>query len=337
MNDGLMNYDSMKAILDKIKAYDRIIIFRHTRPDGDAVGSSLGLRDILRLTYPEKEIYVNNSDYSDYVSFLGEEDPPMPDEFYAEALGIILDTSISNRISNRRFELCRELCKIDHHIPVESYGSAEWVEEERSSTCEMVAAFYSAFRDELKINKEAATRIYAGMVTDSGRFRFRSVSGDTLRLAGTLLDEGVDLDTLYARLYIKDFETLKFQSYVYDHMKVTENGVVYCSISRAVREKYGLTFEQACTAVGFMESIRNCLIWIAFIEADPKPETKESEIRVRLRSRFVTISEIAEQYRGGGHACAAGATVKNRKEMRALIADADARLADYKANHTGWL
>ncbi len=337
MNYGLMNYDSMKAILDKIKAYDRIIIFRHTRPDGDAVGSTLGLRDILRLTYPEKEIYVNNSDYSDYVAFLGEEDPPMPDEFYAEALGIILDTSISDRISNRRYELCRELCKIDHHIPVQSYGSAEWVEEERSSTCEMVAAFYAAFRDELKINAEAATRIYAGMVTDSGRFRFRSVSGDTLRLAGTLLDCGVDLDTLYARLYIKDFHTLKFQSYVYEHMKVTENGVVHCSISRAVREKFGLTFEQACTAVGFMESIRDCLIWIAFIEADPKPDESHPEIRVRLRSRFVTISEIAEQYRGGGHACAAGATVKNRKEMRALIADADKRLADFKANNEGWL
>ncbi len=337
MNYGMMNYESMKAILDKIKAYDRIIIFRHRRPDGDAVGSSLGLRDILRLTYPEKEIYVNNCDWSDYVAFLGEEDPPLPDEFYTEALGIILDTAVCDRISNRRYALCRELCKIDHHIPVESYGASEWVEEERSSTCEMVAAFYVTFRDELKINVEAATRIYAGMVTDSGRFRFRSVSGDTLRLAGALLDEGVDLDTLYARLYIKDFHTLKFQSYVYEHMKVTEAGVVHCFISRAVREKFGLTFEEACTAVGYMESIRNCLIWIAFIEADPKPDGDKAEIRVRLRSRFVTVSEVAEQYRGGGHACAAGATVYSRTEMKRLIADADARLADYKATHEGWL
>ncbi len=335
MNYGLMNYDAMKAILDKIKAYDRIIIFRHKRPDGDAVGSTLGLRDILRLTYPEKEIYVNNSDYSDYVAFLGEEDPPLPDEFYADSLGIILDTAVCDRISNPRYALCRELCKIDHHIPVQSYGVSEWVEEERSSTCEMVAAFYAAFRDELKINAEAATRIYAGMVTDSGRFRFRSVSGDTLRLAGTLLDEGVDLDTLYARLYMRDFETLKFQSYVYEHMKVTENGVVHCYISRAVREKFGLTFEQACSAVGYMESIRNCLVWIAFIEADPKGD--DTEIRVRLRSRFVTISEVAEHYRGGGHACAAGATVKNRKEMRALIAEADERLGAFKENNEGWL
>ncbi len=337
MNYGMMNYESMKAILDKIKAYDRIVIFRHKRPDGDAVGSSLGLRDILRLTYPQKEIYVNNCDYSDYVAFLGEEDPPLSDEFYVDALGIILDTAVCDRISNPRYALCRELCKIDHHIPVQSYGLAEWVEEERSSTCEMVAAFYAAFRDELKINTEAATRIYAGMVTDSGRFRFRSVSGDTLRLAGILLDEGIDLDTLYAQLYMKDFETLKFQSYVYEHMKVTEGGVVHCLITRAIREKFGLTFEQACTAIGYMESIRNCLIWIAFIEADPKAGEDKTEIRVRLRSRFVTISEIAECYRGGGHACAAGATVYNRREMRALIADADRRLRAFKETHEGWL
>ncbi len=331
-----MNHSSMQAVLDKIKAYDRIIIFRHKRPDGDAVGSTLGLRDILRLSFPDKEIYVNNSDYSDYVSFLGEEDPPLPDEFYADALGIILDTAVVDRISNPRYALCRELCKMDHHIPVESYGEAEWVEEERSSTCEMVAAFYDAFRDELKIDREAATRIYAGMVTDSGRFRFRSVSGDTLRLAGMLLDEGVDLDTLYARLYMRDFETLKFQSYVYEHMKITEAGVVHCYISRAVRERFGLSFEQACSAVGFMESIRDCLIWIAFIEADDKPDTPK-EIRVRLRSRFVTVSPIAERYRGGGHACAAGATVRSRKEMNTLIAEADERLRDYKASNEGWL
>ncbi len=175
------------------------------------------------------------------------------------------------------------------------------------------------------------------MVTDSGRFRFRSVSGETLRLAGMLLDEGVDLDHLYANLYMKEFHTLKFQSYVYEHMKITEHGVVHCFISRAVRERFGLTFEQACTAVGFMESIRDCLIWIAFIEADPKPGEDKTEIRVRLRSRFVTVSELAERYRGGGHACAAGATVYSRKEMRALIAEADARQADFKENNEGWL
>ena len=321
----------MKVILEKIKAYDRIVIFRHKRPDGDAVGSTLGLRGILRLSYPQKEIIVNNCDYSDYVGFLGGEDPAMPDEFYAEALGIIIDTATSDRVSNPRYALCKELCKIDHHIPKESYGNYEWVEEHRSSACEMIAAFYAAFKNELKIDVATATLIYAGMVTDSGRVRFRSVSGETMRLAGMLLDEGVDTDHLYANLYMKEFHTLKFQAEVYKKMKISEHGVAYLYVSQAMQEKFGLTFEEACASVSYMDSIKNSLIWIAFIE------TAEGDIRVRLRSRFVTINEIAEKYNGGGHDCASGATVKNRAEMRKLIADADARLCDYKANNEGWL
>lgn len=170
------------------------------------------------------------------------------------------------------------------------------------------------------------------MVTDSGRFRFRDVDGDTLRYAGMLLDLGIDTDTLYANLYIKSFEELKFQSHVYKKMKVTENGVAYVVIDKATQEKFGLTQEQASACVSFMESIRGCLIWIAFIE---NPEKKN--IRVRLRSRFVTVSEIAENYRGGGHACAAGATLLKKKEIEQLLADCDARLKDYKENNEGWL
>lgn len=324
-------HEQMKVIFEKIKEYDRIVIFRHKRPDGDAVGSTLGLRGILKLSFPTKEIIVNNCDYSDYVGFLGGEDPAMPDEFYAEALGIIIDTATSDRVSNPRYALCKEICKIDHHIPKESYGNYEWVEEHRSSSCEMIAAFYAAFKDELKIDVETATLIYAGMVTDSGRFRFRSVSGDTMRLAGMLLDEGVDTDHLYANLYMKEFHTLKFQAEVYKKMKISEHGVAYLYVSRTMQEKFGLTFEEACASVSYMDSIKNSLIWIAFIESE------DGSIRVRLRSRFVTINQIAEKYNGGGHDCASGATVKSRAEMRKLIADADARLADYKANNEGWL
>ena len=326
-----MKLDQMKKILEKIKEYDRIIIFRHKRPDGDAVGSTLGLREILSLSFPEKEVVTLNADYSDYVAFLGDEDAARPDEFYTTALGIVIDTATAERISNKNYTLCKELIKIDHHIEVEAYGNLSWVEEERSSASEMIAAFYDAFRDELKINKDAATYIYTGMVTDSGRFRFRSVSGETMRLAGMLLDLGIDTDTLYANLYMKDFDSLKFQAYVYKKMKMTENGVVYLHVDRAMQKKFDLTSETAGTAVSFMESIKNSLIWIAFID------NADGSIRARLRSRFVTINEIAERYHGGGHACASGATVYSKKEMKALIAEADAHLKHYKETNEGWL
>lgn len=323
--------ENMKKILDKIKEYDKILLFRHFRPDGDAVGSTRGLAEILKLTYPEKKIYLQNTDFSDYLSFYGEEDGLLPDEEYADALGILMDTATMKRISNQKFSLCKEFVKIDHHIPIESYGVAEWVEEERSSTCEMVAAFYDAFKDELKINKQAATYIYTGMVTDSGRFRFRDVSGETLRLAGLMLDQGVDTDTLFAHLYLREFDSFKFEAYVHKKMKISPSGVATIYVSKAMQKKFALTSEEASSSVSYMDSIKGSLIWLAFIE------NKDGSIRVRLRSRFVTVSELAERYNGGGHACAAGATVYSKKEMAKLIAEADELLKNYKENNEGWL
>lgn len=327
-----MNLNAAREVLETIKQYDRIIIFRHFRPDGDAVGSTKGLQRILQLSFPDKEIVLQNCDFSDYLAFLGSEDEPRSDDFYAEALGIVVDTATAARVSNQKFSLCKKVIKIDHHIPVESYGDINWVEEERCSSCELITAFYDAMRDELKIDVEAATYLYAGLVTDSGRFRFRSVSGETMRLAALLLDQGVDTDMLYAHLYMKDFEEFKFQGYVLDNIKITENGVCHIYIDNATRESFGLSYEQASACVSYMDSIKNSLIWIAFIDAQDS-----KDIRVRLRSRFITVNQIAEKYEGGGHACASGATVHSIEQMQELIADADAALAKYKAENEGWL
>ena len=289
--------ENMLTILNKIKEYNKIIIFRHFRPDGDAVGSTKGLQRILQLTYPEKTILLLNDDYAEYLEFLGSEDAPVADEEYSDALGIVCDSGTAKRISNQKYSLCREVIKIDHHIPIETYGDYQWVEEERSSTCEMIAHFYDTFSDELKIDTEAATYIYAGMVTDSGRFRFRDVSSETLRLAGVMLRNNIDTDVLFANLYLKDFKEFKFEAYAHEQMQITDSGVAYLFVTKEMQEKFGLNKEQASASVSLMDSIKGSLIWIAFIEND-------EEIRVRLRSRFVKISDLAEEYRGGGHACA---------------------------------
>ena len=323
--------ENMQKILNKIKEYDKIIIFRHFRPDGDAIGSTKGLARILQLTYPEKKIYLQNADFSAYLAFLGGEDSPLPDEEYADALGIVLDTATQERISNKKFALCKEIVKIDHHIPVQDFGVCQWVEESRSSLCEMIAYFYETFQDELKIDKEAATYIYTGMVTDSGRFRFREVSGNTLRLAGLMVDQGVDLEYVYSNLYLKDFNSFKFEAYARKKMKITENGVISLYVTKGMKKKFHLSNEDASASVSYMEGIKDSLIWIAFIQSD------DGAIRVRLRSRYVTVSELANKYNGGGHACAAGATVYSKKEMKQLLADADALLKEYKEKNTGWL
>ena len=120
--------EKMQSIIDKIEEYQKIIIFRHFRPDGDAVGSTKGLQRILKLSYPEKDIRLINADMSDYLAFLGGEDAPVEDDFYKDALAVVIDTGTTDRISNKKFALCREIAKIDHHIDDNPYGDAAWIE-----------------------------------------------------------------------------------------------------------------------------------------------------------------------------------------------------------------
>lgn len=325
------NFEIKKKILDKIKQYDRIIITRHFRPDGDAIGSTKGLAKILKLSFPQKEVYVLNEDSSQYLAFLGGEDAPIDDEKYADALVIVCDTATTDRISNKKYALGKELIKIDHHIDVKPYGDLSWVEEERSSLCEMIADFWLTFEDELKIDEEAATCIFTGMVTDSGRFKFSSVDGDTMRRAAALLDVGINTEWIYSNLNLDEFDVFKFEAYVYKKMKISKNGVAYIYVDKAMQKKFKLSNEQASNVVSYLDGIKGAIVWLAFIQ------NASGSIRVRLRSRFVTINALAEKYGGGGHDKASGATVHSKKEMKQMLSDADKLVKNYKENNTGWL
>lgn len=316
-----------KQILDKIKAYDTIIIHRHVRPDGDCMGSVFGLRDILRTSFPEKRIFSVGDDQAEYLAFLGEEDQ-IEDQLYDNALVIVLDTASSNRISKKSYTLAKEIIKIDHHLVVDSYGTINYVREEMPSTTSIIMDFLKTFKHDLKMTKEGARALYVGTITDTGRFKYSSVTGDTLRLAGDMLDYGLDTEEIFAYLNIKDKETLKLQGYVLNHFITTPNGVSYIYINKRIQKKFGVTLEEASSLVNTLDSIKGSLIWILFIEAD-------GVIRARLRSRYAAVSMIANQFSGGGHLQASGATVKNKRELKQLIAMADAYLKTFKAENEG--
>lgn len=328
-----MNEEIKKEILNEIKKHGRIIITRHTKPDGDAVGSSLGLKALINASYPEKEVYCVNKDHSDYVAFLGSDEGNIDDSLLPDALQIILDTGTAARISSDKYGKCEKVIVIDHHIEKEApYGDLRWVEDDRSSTCEMIADFYLSQRDELTLDRAAALCIYTGMVTDTGRFKYGISTGETLRIAAELIDTGIDLENLYANLYLDSEKTLRLKSYIYGHMKFTENGVAYIYVSLALQKKFGLNHEEASDSITLLSGIKDSIIWLAFIENED-----DDKIRVRLRSRFVTVDGLAAKYGGGGHARASGAVIKNRKEMKALLTDADALIKNYKDNNKGWI
>ena len=321
----------MRKILNKIKSYDTIIITRHVRPDGDAIGSSRGLAAMLRLSFPDKKIYVQTEDSSDYLAFLGPDDATLPESAYEGALMIVTDTATMDRVSNKHCELAKEIIKIDHHIDIHPYGNLCWIEDWRSSTCEMIAYFYQTFQKELKLDKEAATYIFTGLVTDSGRFRYEATTGDTLRIGGMLLDFGVDTEMLYARLYLEDYSQLKFQAYVLEHMQITEHGVVFLHVDSEMQRKFALTTEQASEAISYLKYIKECIAWLAFIDMP------DGSIRVRLRSRFMPINTLAEKYNGGGHQFTCGGMIYDANDIPKMLDDADAMVAEYKSTHEGWL
>lgn len=325
------NLEAMQQILQTIEEYKKIVIVRHTRPDGDCVGSTLALKDILKKTYPDKEVKVISNDFAPYLYFLGNEDEQEHADYYKDALGIALDVSVKERISNNYIENCEKIIKIDHHRITEPFGDICWIEENISSVCEMITKLYYNFKEKLILSAKAAECLYTGMVTDTGRFKFSSCNSETFRMAGLLLDFNLNVEAIYANLYLKEFVTYKLQSEVYRKAKITKDGVVYIYISKKLQKKYHLTENDASAMISTIESIKGSIVWIAFIDNNDK------SIRVRFRSRFMNIVDIAEKYHGGGHDKAAGAVIHSKREMLSIINDANEAIKKYKENNKGWL
>lgn len=325
------NLETKKRILAKIKQCNKIVIARHVRPDGDAIGSSHGLAELLRASFPEKKIIVANQDSSEYMAFLKTEETDPKAVDYTDALAIVVDLAGLERCSNKEIEKAKEIIKIDHHIEITPFGDISWVEDDRSSVCEMIAAFACTFPNELKLTKRAALLLYTGMVTDSGRFQYMETSSETLRMAAFLMDMGIDTQSLFANLYMEDFDNYKFKSHVYEQMNITESGVAFIYVDNVMQKEFHLSREAASNSVDFLSKIKGSLIWLAFID------NPDGSIRVRVRSRFLAVNKLAERYHGGGHANASGATAYSLQEMAQLINDADALLREYKRNNEGWL
>ena len=176
-------------IIEKVKEFDTIIIHRHSRPDGDALGGQVGLKEILKLNFPSKSIYAVG-DSSNRYGFIGEMDV-IEDCVYENALVFVLDSSEKHLISDERYELGKFLIKVDHHLKREEYGDIEVIDESFESCCGLITDIIVSTG--LKMNKSGAEALYTGMVTDSGRFRFDSTSSKTFMMASKLLENQIDL------------------------------------------------------------------------------------------------------------------------------------------------
>jgi len=319
-----------KVILDKIIEYDTIIIHRHSLPDGDSIGSAFGLRDIIKQSFPEKQVYAVGTDEVEYLRFVGQQDV-ISDSLYENALVIVVDTSTENRINGEAYKLGKEIIKIDHHVETDPYGDINYVLPEVAATTLVITDFLLTFPDILKLSVDGARALYIGTVTDTGRFRYRTVTGHSLKLAGYLLDYGFDTEEIYAKLYLKDKNVLRLQGYVLRHFKITPNGVNYIYLSRRIQKRFKVNVTETSSLVNIFDCLIGSLVWILFIQDE------KGLIRGRIRSRYLSIFELATEFNGGGHAQASGVKFKNKKQIKAIVRRADELVKAYKSNNKGWI
>ena len=305
-----------EQILDLIKKYDKIIIHRHKKPDGDAIGSQVGLKHIIKANFPEKTVLAVGDPAGRY-AFVEDSNPDtVEDTEYTDALAIILDTSARTLISDDRYTTAAATARMDHHIFVEKIADVEVTDTSFESCCGLITAF--AREQGLTLTPTAAKALYTGMVTDSGRFRYDSTTPETHRLAAHLLSVGFDTNDIYRNLYSDDFCFVRLRAQFVLKIQFTEKNVAYIYTPADEAKSYGVdTFTISRGMVNVMGEIKGVDIWVNFTET-------EDGVLAELRSGKYDINKIAVKYGGGGHEKASGATLKSREEAMLMLADLNA-------------
>ena len=302
-------------ILEKIKQYEKIIIHRHTNPDGDALGSQIGLRLLIEENFPEKQVFAVGDAAKRYSFMAGSGMDEIADGVYEGALAIILDTSAKALISDERYTLAAETVRIDHHIFCEKIADLELTDTSFESCAGLVADF--AKNTGLRMTPAAAKSLYTGMITDSGRFRYDSTTSKTFLTAAYLCEQNFDTNDIYRNLYADDFSHIRLKAEFVLKIRFTEHNVAYIYTTLEEARATGAdTFAISRGMVGTMAEIRGVDVWVNFTET-------EDGVLCEIRSSKYNINPIAVKYGGGGHKKASGATVGGREEAMAMLADLD--------------
>ena len=312
-----------REIYKKIKEFDKIVIARHIGADPDALGSTLGLKEIILNTFPNKKVSCIGV-YSSVFKYMGKMDKLNEDEI-KDSLLIVCDTPNVIRIDGiddpRKFKY---VIKIDHHPEVDHFEDLKWVDVKSSSVCQMLIELTNETR--LKMSKIAAEKLYMGLVSDTNRFLYEYTTPKTFELvAGLVRENKLDIVSLYNNLYQRPLIDIRFQGYVAQNLKVSESGFAYIFIDDKTIEKFGGDTGLSGNVIGSFNNINEILVWVIFTE-----DKKQGLIKVNARSRGPVINTILENYGGGGHAMASGARLTKKEDVEKLIEDFDKLCKEYK-------
>jgi len=311
-----------KQIKKEIKKYDDIVIVRHIGADPDALGSQLGLKELIKLNFPEKNVVALGNPASRF-KYMGTLDRDV-DMDYGKALLIVLDTPDVKRIDiNVDINKFAYIIKIDHHPFVEKYASIEVMDEDASSSSQLITEFILA--NKLKVNDAIVRYLYTGIVSDTDRFLHDYTSNRTFELVNFLLENSnFKVTSVYEPLYMRPLEEIRFQGYIYQNMEVTDNGLAYIKITDDLMKEYKVDSASAGNMINELKFIDKIIVWVFFSE-----DTKSNLIRANIRSRGPYINELATIYGGGGHKYASGARLTSWKQVDNMIEDLDNLVKDF--------
>lgn len=300
-----------QQIIDTIKKYETIIIHRHVSPDPDAFGSQNGLANIIRTSFPTKKVYIVGEDQNS-LDFIATMDI-IADEIYNDALVIAVDTANMERIDDDRYDKGKLLIKIDHHPDREPYGDLSWVDTSASSASEMIFELYTYGKEQgLKLNDEGARVLYAGIVGDTGRFMFNNTKPKTFQTVAELIKFDFKITDIYDDMYQSDLRVARLNGHVMQHFEFSEEGVGSIKITKELLDEFNMTHREASQLPAGIGDIKGIKSWVLLIE-------EPTRIRARIRSKGVVINGIAEEFNGGGHPLASGATVYTWEEADLLV------------------
>jgi phosphoesterase RecJ-like protein len=308
----------MTSILDLqalLSEPQKIMITTHFKPDGDALGSSLGLSLVLK-SMGHEVLVISPSDFPNYLSWLPEADQiqifPETEDFCTgfineSKLIFCLDFNHLKRINDlgRVVEKAPGLkIMVDHHLEPQGFEDLAFWDVEASSTCQLIFRLMDTLQLMGYMNKEVATCLYTGVMTDSGSFRFPRSGPELFRIAARLIESGADNVDIYERINgTQPLNRVQFLGYCINHKLVIleEFHTAYFYIDREELKRFDIETGETDGIVNYALGIESIKLAVFFIE-------REEKIKLSLRSKGnFPANEIATRYfSGGGHLNAAG-------------------------------
>ncbi|KRN79165.1 oligoribonuclease [Fructilactobacillus lindneri] len=309
-----------QEIYEKINQYDTIIIHRHQHPDPDAIGSQMGLAGIIKATFPEKKIYCVGKQYKGF-DWLGKTDE-ISDDVYQNALVIAVDTANQPRVDDNRYNTGKYLIKIDHHPNDDQFGDLMWVNTEASSVSEMIYDLYDA-NEALKMSDNSARLLYAGIVGDTGRFKYPATTSHTFLVASNLAQYDFSTNIIAEKEDEIDIPLSHLAAYIYQNLEISESGSAHVILTNKLVEDLHLGDDSTSAMVPLPGNIGSVVDWAIFVQQ------KDESYRIRLRSKGPAINELAKEHGGGGHPLASGAVAKDDIEIKQVVNQLDELTKEY--------